>query len=527
MKKPILIFLITLFAYTLTAGGHLYSPDEEVLFRTTRSLALGKGLAIEPMGHPGFASRPAVPPRPDGREYAQYGIGQPLMAVPFYWAGAALARFGSDATWQKIYGGAALDAQKLGFSPTAGELAPRWACSWFNVLLGAFIAALLYLVCLELTGHPTASAGAAILYALGSLAWPHSRPFFTEACATFWTLLAWYGLLRAMRGHRLAQLLTWCAVAGAAAGYAALVRMDSLLTYPGLAILLLGPIVLAARRQGHSFIAAWVAFCIPAMLAGSVLLLLNKLHFGGLMQTGYSDQPEGVAFSSPLTAGIYGFLFSVGKGLFFFSPVLILGFWGWKPLTRMTQKSHPYAIWALVAAIAAPFILHAKWQNWAGGWCWGPRHIFIIHAFLAIPIAAWLAKGWGPAVRIVSVVALIAGVGVQLLGCSQDFIQFYQRFFRAPGDATGSYVQYDPMDHAFWSNYYQMSFRRGPGDPFRQLPILYPPRPIQDSLYMPQWSVWSGYPVMLREGGLDNFWAHLLTGASSVSSRPASENNEG
>jgi len=72
--------------------------------------------------------------------------------------------------------------------------------------LGALLAALLYLVCLEITGHGRAAAGAALLYALGSLAWPHSRPFFTESCAAFFILLAWYALLRAeKRGHEKAR----------------------------------------------------------------------------------------------------------------------------------------------------------------------------------------------------------------------------------------------------------------------------------------------------------------------------------
>ena len=42
----------------------------------------------------------------------------------------------------------------------------------------------------------------------------------------------------------------------------------------------------------------------------------------------YSDQTEGIQFSTPVLAGLYGFLMSVGKGMFFFSPPLFLAFWG-------------------------------------------------------------------------------------------------------------------------------------------------------------------------------------------------------
>lgn len=511
MKNALLIFLAVLAAYLLTAGGHLYSPDEEILFRTTRALATQASLAIDPIDPSGFGTRPPAHPRPDRREYGQYGVGQPLLAVPFYWVGAALAPRASDAVWQSLYP----DWRPSAIPFTAAEIAPRWACSWFNIFLGALLAALLYLVCLEVTGHPRAAAGAALLYALGSLAWPHSRPFFSESCAAFFILLAWYALLRAGRG----RLFPWCLLAGAAAGYAALVRLDSVLAYPALAVLLVLPILAAARRQGRSVLAAWGAFCLPALVCGVVLLGLNWLHFGGATKTGYADQPEGIVFSTPLAAGLYGFLFSAGKGLFFFSPALTLSFLGWRHLAGVPtpQSEQPAILFSVAAAIAVPLLVLSKWQNWPGGWCWGPRHIFIIHPFLALPIAAWLAARWGAAARVILAVFLLAGAAVQLVGCSQDFIAFHQRFFRSPGDNTAALVRYDPPDQAYWSQYYRVNFRNRPDEPFRELaqanpprPILVAPRPIQDSLYIPQISVWNGYPQMWSEGGRDNFWLRLI-----------------
>lgn len=35
------------------------------------------------------------------------------------------------------------------------------------------------------------------------------------------------------------------------------------------------------------------------------------------------------------------------------------------------------------------------------------------------------------------------------------------------------------------------------------------PRPIQDSIYVPEASVWNGYRDMLEQGFLDNFWFRL------------------
>ncbi|MEN6624737.1 MAG: phospholipid carrier-dependent glycosyltransferase [Candidatus Sumerlaeia bacterium] len=509
MKRAALVFLITLATYGLTAAGHLFSPDEEVLFRTTRSLASGEGFAIVPIlqGDRSFASRPANPPRPDGREFGQYGIGQPILAVPLVWIGNALARIGSDATWAALYGDEPFGPRDLGIPQTAAELAPRWACSWFNVLLGAAMAALVYLLCLEAVCDARAAMWAALLYALGSMAWPHSRPFFTEPLAAFFLMLAFYGLLRAMRcGH-----LRWCLVAGCAAGWAFLVRNDSVLAYPGLAVMMLLPIVSVARRRGGSFLAAWIAFAIPVILAGALQLFLNRLHFGNALATGYSDQQEGVKFSTPIIAGLYGYLFSAGKGLFFFSPALILSFFGWKALARRWAGLSRALVWALALMILCPLAIQSTWQNWAGGWCWGPRHVFQIHCFFAVPIAAYLAANWTRNARMAIMLMLAVGAAVQLLGASVNFNRFYQQFFRSPGDPNAYFIMYDGFDQAYWGQYYQLLWRTTPADPLNPI-ALYPPAPIQQSLYIPYQTMWAGYPVLIRQGQIDNFWLRAATG---------------
>ncbi len=511
MKRAALLFIVVAAAYALTAAGHLFSPDEEVLFRATRSFANGQGFAIVPVAAGGrsFASRAATPPRADGREYPQYGIGQPILAAPLVWIGNGLARLGGDGAWSRAYGRQPYGPDQLGFAPTAAELAPRWACSWFNVLLGAAMAVLVYLLCLETAGSERAATAATLLYALGSLAWPHSRTFFTEQLAGFCLLFAFYGLLRATRRGP----VKWCAVAGCAAGWAFLTRNDAVLAYPGLALMMLGPIVAAARAQGRSFWPAWIAFAAPVVCAGAWQLLLNRLRYGSFLASGYSDQEEGLHFSTPLVAGLYGFLFSPGKGMFFFSPALALSFCGWGALARAWRARHRALVWALALMILAPLAAMSKWQNWPGGWCWGPRHIFQIHAFLAVPLAAWLAVAWGRAARIAALVFLIVGAAVQLLGAAVNFNEFYLAFYRSPGDRNAYFVPYDQPDQQYWSNYYTLLWRERPDAQPQPLRFLFPPAPIQNSIYFPQQTVWAGYPALIRRGRVDNFWLRLAGGA--------------
>lgn len=512
MKRPLLIFLCVLLAYMLTAGGHLYSPDEEILFRTTQSLATGRGLAIQPYDPSGFGTRPPLPPRTDGLEYSQYGIGQPLLAVPFYWIGRVLTPLFDAETWQHFLG------RQLPPTFTLAEYATRWACSWFNIFVGALLAVLVYAIALELTRDPRAAAWAALLYALGSLAWAHSRPFFTEPLAACFIALAVWSLLRSrpQPNESTAPHPGWLLLAGAATGYAALVRMDSAFMYPGLGLMLLATIAgLWKTRRFSKALAAILIFCLPALFAGGVILFLNWLQFGGVLETGYKDQTEGIRFLTPLLQGLYGFLFSAGKGLFFFSPALVLSFFGWRHLNallhdRFARPASILWITGLALLILLPLLVHAKWQNWPGGWCWGPRHIFQIHAFLAIPIAAWLARAWGPFARVACLAMLILGAAVQLFGASQDFIQFYQFFYRSPGNPDAFYVTYDPHDRLYWQQFYELRFKPAPGA--EPLPVgLFPPAPVHHSIYYPQHTQWHGYIWMLRNGRFDNFWYRLIT----------------
>ena len=252
MKHLFGVMAITLLAYALTAGGHLYSPDEELMFRTARALAHGEGLLIKPLGESGFATVPATPPDPAGREYAQYGVGQAIAAVPLVWIGEGLGRLGGAEFWQRLYGPATTGLAAGGVEPSGRELGARHAVSWFNILLGPFIAALVYLLCGAVTGSRGAAWAAALLYALGTFAWPHSRTFFTEPFATFWLLLAFYAIVRALPELR----VKWLIVAGVAGGCALLVRQDSIVAFPALSLLVIWPSLVrwrtARRKSGPS-----------------------------------------------------------------------------------------------------------------------------------------------------------------------------------------------------------------------------------------------------------------------------------
>ncbi|GAB4320539.1 MAG: hypothetical protein Kow0059_14930 [Candidatus Sumerlaeia bacterium] len=508
------VFFLFLLLYVATMGGHLYSPDDEVMFRTTRALATRGRLDIEPIAQ-GFATAPGR----DGRQFAQYGVGQPLLAVPFYWLGGLLEPAGGTV-------GAVLRAADpwlmVHHEGRAGDWARRLGVSLFNQFVGALLCAVFWGFVWELTRDRPAAWISTALLGAGSYVWAHSRPFFSEPLAALLILGSFYALhLGAVRRRTL-----WFALGGALFGGSLLVRLDSAFFGPGLAVFFLALLFTGApgadgaveplegsgadksacanpflsldfpavRPSDTLSFIGWlkgvVAATVPVLLGLACVFALNFYRFGALLTTGYEDQPEGLDFGTPLVAGLYGFLFSAGKGLFFFSPPLVLFFCAVGAFARRTRA----LAWGILAGACVFFLVQCKWRNFAGGWCWGPRHIFQLTPLLALPVGVWLSQVWrsasAGAVRVAVAVLLVVGAAVQLLGTSQNFISYYVEFYRTPEDG----VYFAPL--------------YGEGE--TQLLYPPPPAPINDSIYVPQHTQWRGNVLMLRLGRHDWFWLHLL-----------------
>ncbi len=515
------IFFITLFLCLLTTGGHLFSPDEEVMFRVTESIATRARLDVEPLAGPdgdGFASRRGT----NGREYAQYGVGNSLAGVPFYWAGSLASFAIPDTTARRL-----LDFKTTLYAPEGAGRGHALLKRAFVSLTGAAIAALtamlIFMFCRGLSVgrrnheplYGDAAAGiTALAYAGATMALPHARTFFSEPLATLCLLWSFY-LLSIPVGRMLS--LARVTAAGAALALAFFTRLDTVFAAPGVALLLLwrlpvrGQTPIAASRHPiaafHQRVSGSNAILVAGFGAPILFFLIwqlsmNALHFGHPFSSAYADQPEGINFSTPIAAGLYGFLFSIGKSLFLFSPAILLGLFGWN------RFSGPYR--ALAISLAVSIILklavHSTWQNWAGGWCWGPRHVFLIHALLMIPAVAFIGGGGLPRRLFIDAV-LIAGFVVQIYGASQSFIDYYILYYRTPYEQPQAYVLYGPEDLA--PSFIQAT-AIGPDGESVPYPVQAMPAPISDSIYVPQNSQWYRYAEMWNDGYTDNLWLRML-----------------
>lgn len=405
------IFMLVTGVYLLFLPGHcLTTPDEELNLRTTLSLLEGQRGSVPPLPG-GFATRRGV----DGKQYAQYGLGLPVAAAPWLAVGRMINPAGAVhfSDWLNL----APDAGEADLAAAADESTLRFLRVWltvFAVFIAAATAVVFHALARRLGLSPRAALGAALLLAFCAYQWRHGRTFFTEPLTTLCLLSAFWAMLRARGG----DALKWNLLGGAFWAYAVFTRPDALVTAPAALWLLCidtaqetSPVRIDLRRLA--------AFAAPWLVVLTIVMLYNQYRFDSFFSTGYEDQAEGVHFSTPLLVGLHGFLLTPGRSLFFYSPPLLLALFGAAAFWRRDR----WLAGGVYLLVGFHLVVMSMWQNWAGGYDWGPRHIYQITPFLMLPAAFALENPrlydarWK---RAIWALAIAFAVGLQLLGLAAD-----------------------------------------------------------------------------------------------------------
>ncbi len=89
-----------------------------------------------------------------------------------------------------------------------------------------------------------------------------------------------------------------------------------------------------------------------------------------------------------LNNGFYTLFFSSDRGLFFYSPIFILGFLGLYFVSKKMSLEHNI----LLSVILTHSFLYSSWLDPWGGWAYGPRYLIPMTAVLSIFIGFFLLK---------------------------------------------------------------------------------------------------------------------------------------
>lgn len=176
----------------------------------------------------------------------------------------------------------------------------------------------------------------------------------------------------------------WCAI-GVLEGLAIAARLGAAaVTLAFLAAAMAGTVAESGQKapwRARARRLGWLAAGLAAPLA--LLGWYNAHYFGNPWSQGFGAQAAG-RLQWPL-AGVAGLLFSPAKGLFVFSPVMLLALaaaGGWRR----------FAVRFCAGAIMVHLLFWGSYADWMGGWCYGPRYLADVAPLGALLAAVGLER---------------------------------------------------------------------------------------------------------------------------------------
>lgn len=406
-KPAIGVLLFFLGLYGLTFHGYVDNEDIEVSFEATRSLVEEGHLAIgdSEVGKLIKEEEFFVVRAEDGEHYPIYPIAQFLYQAPFYALGTWVAQF----------------------SRHDPESVVRMVFTSVNVLAGAWLCMVVYLLTRALGYTERISVVTALLAGCGTMLWAYAQGGFADLPMS---LCVAYAVLYLIRAERRAF---WCVPAGLALGLAIAIRPSA-----GLIVL---PCLWFLRGQGF---ARWFWFLLPAALVVAGLVYVDHFVFERPFEASYAGKArlDPPVLTESYTLALLGIVLSDGKGVLMLSPILwlaVLALPGWLRHDR-----------AATILLFGPFVVLTLWfaafSGWYGGACWGTRYLLPAVPLLAVGMAPWLARP-GLRARLVTIALAVITLWIQVLSVAVPHRMYCTLTTRSAHDVTAFfyYPKFSPV----------------------------------------------------------------------------------
>lgn len=394
------VALLLFAVYLLSYRGGFHAIDEVSTFSVTESLVKFGQLNTDQIAWTQWVTTQAEAQGffgIDHHVYSKKGFGISLAQAPLYWLAL--------------------------YIPFLGQLQ---TVSLLNAIITAWTAALLLLIVKRL-GFPERTAMlVALIYGLATIAWVYAKYLFSGPLAAFFLICTLY-LILVYRDHRskaslptpqkgkwyLApsfggrRLLFPLLLAGFCAGLAVLTRANNFFLLPVFGLYLIYQVLVPLKvpppkrgplsslrgakyysplwgAKGAILHASWqpiLAFMLGGLIAGSLLAWYNWTRAGNPLQTGY----DLTLFSSNVFLGFYKLLFSPLRGLFIYSPILILTVPSW----FYFRKSHSAEAWLCFGLVGTTLVLFSTWSS-GEGLSWGSRFLVPLIPFMALTLTPFI-----------------------------------------------------------------------------------------------------------------------------------------
>lgn len=399
LRIALLLFLFLNCVYLLTSTGRARSIDEIDPVLQSESLLLRHSTAIPQAVGSGIYFG----------KLDQHGL--PRSAWP---AGHALLVL----PWSAI--GHYLLARSHGIPRDISDLAFAAATCWSSATYAALAVAASFLLFFKLGNTPRSAMACSLLLAFSTPLFVYSGWLFSEAATT--ALFAIAALLLFASGEEIP--VSRAVLASLLLGFSIHVRPANMVTV----FVFIAATTLLERSEATKVFACRTTLILVVLVGISGLLYLarNYALFGNPLDFGVPATAENAkdldSWRNPYWTGVFGFLFSPGKSVFLFSPLIIPGILG---LPRLWRRNRALALLAGVVPLAN-LVLYSFRTQWEGSYCYGPRYLLPSLTLLCLPIAVLLQelrRGQPPWLRPLLWITAISGFLVQAIGLSTNILE--------------------------------------------------------------------------------------------------------
>jgi hypothetical protein len=395
-KPGFWLFLSAFFLYMLASPGNL-PGDTELRWSVSRQMVRGLGFSLEDS-----ISTQNYAVGIGGKRYALYGLGQSLCLLPFAELGLVLEKtmlVGADV--------ADLVAQFLAsviIFPAAGAV-----CVW-----------VFYHLVLALDYNKRVAIGTAAVLGGCTMYLHYSVNTQEQSQIALLLVLAVLFMTRYYQRRRSVYIWLFCVTLG----MCILFRPSSV---PEVLVICLAMVVgeLSVRTKVSLSrrLSRWLAAGILGF--GSFVVVAawyNYIRFGSVFETGYAlSTPTSLGGhslfeSSPLPT-LAAMLFSPGKSIFLYNPVLLLSVscvWGF-------YRRHRIVALAVLLAIVVNFVFHSFFTAWAGDYAWSVRYQVPVLPFLVLPMAHLFNSNLKAFTRKLVVLLIMISALIQLASVVYNF----------------------------------------------------------------------------------------------------------
>jgi hypothetical protein len=387
-------------------SGELGSADSMHRLQTAHSFWTSEP-AVFPNEYPEFGVHGR-----GGKLYDWYGIGQPLLLLPFDIVGTYISKL-------PVFADYGHDTD-----PTVRNIFVTYAV---NILLNV-LTALISFRFLELLGFDLFQSIAGVLALLFLTTHLHyTQNMMENNYILLLTLSGFCFQYEWLRTGRLNALF----IGSAALGLNLLTRLTTALDLMAVAVFLL--IVLDLERAGkREFSKRTITYLKVALPMYALFLFCDRLYqfyrFGNWTTTYVHyftierrlQDPSLSAnypWTTPFLKGFLGPLISPEKSIFLFDPLMVLtillAVLAWKRF-NLSVKAYMVAVFLLVLA---DICFYARYYEWSGNFAWGDRYVSTavqLAAFISVPPLLKFRERLGKPIWITGVVLIVASLMIQL-----------------------------------------------------------------------------------------------------------------